>query len=122
MDRIELRGLRVVAVHGALEEERARAQPFEVDIDIFADLSAAARSDALAETVDYGEACAVALGELTAAPAALLEHLAWRVAGSLLDLSGVAPEAVRVTVRKLRPPLPADLSSAAVTLLRRRDE
>ena len=37
-DRIELRGLRVLGVHGALPEEQERAQPFEVDLDVEADL------------------------------------------------------------------------------------
>lgn len=122
LDRIELRGLRVVAAHGALPEELSRSQPFELDIEMFADLSRPGASDLLAETVDYGKACAVAAAELAGAHADLLEHLAWRVAGSLLSLGGVVPEAVRVTVRKLRPPVPADLSSAAVTLTRHRGE
>ena len=30
---LELRGLRVLGVHGALTEEQSRAQPFEVDLD-----------------------------------------------------------------------------------------
>ena len=32
-DRIELRGLRVLGVHGALPDEQVRAQPFEIDLD-----------------------------------------------------------------------------------------
>ena len=46
-DRIELRGLRVLGTHGVLPEERERAQPFEVDLDIDADLRPAGVSDAL---------------------------------------------------------------------------
>ena len=53
-DRIELRGLRVLGAHGALPEERQRAQPFEVDLDLELDLRPAGRSDRLADTVDYG--------------------------------------------------------------------
>ena len=53
-DRIELRGIRVMGVHGVLEEERVRAQPFEVDLDVETDLSRAGSSDELGETVDYG--------------------------------------------------------------------
>ncbi len=56
-DRLELRGLRFVAAHGALPEEAVRAQPFEVDLDLFVDLRAAGHSDDLAESVDYGELC-----------------------------------------------------------------
>ena len=53
-DRIELRGLRVLGAHGVLPEEQQRAQPFEVDLDLELDLRPAGRSDALADTVDYG--------------------------------------------------------------------
>jgi hypothetical protein len=38
-DRIELRGLRVLAYCGALPEEQVRRQPFSIDADIEADLS-----------------------------------------------------------------------------------
>ncbi|MDQ6910391.1 MAG: dihydroneopterin aldolase, partial [Actinomycetota bacterium] len=53
-ERIELRGLRLVGVHGFLPHEQERAQPFEVDNDVDADLSEAASSDKLADTLDYG--------------------------------------------------------------------
>ena len=52
-DRIELRGLRVSGICGVLPEEQQRAQPLEVDVDIVADLTAASRSDDLADTADY---------------------------------------------------------------------
>lgn len=47
----------------------------------------------------------------------LLERLATRIAD---DVLAVDPRitSVTVTVRKLRPPLPADLASAAVTITR----
>ncbi len=51
-DRIELRGLRVSAFCGVLPEEKARRQPFEVDLDVHADLSTASASDDLADTID----------------------------------------------------------------------
>ena len=56
-DRIELRGLRLSAICGVLPEERDRPQPLELDLDLWADLSAAGRSDDLADTVDYGAVC-----------------------------------------------------------------
>jgi len=61
-DRIELRGLRVTATCGVLPEEKARRQPFEVDMDVHADLGAASLSDDLADTVDYGALCALVAG------------------------------------------------------------
>ncbi len=54
MDHILVVGLRELGVHGVLPEERTRAQPFEVDLDLSVDLEAAGASDALEDTVDYG--------------------------------------------------------------------
>jgi len=118
-DRLEIRGLRVVAVHGVLAEETERAQPFELDLDIWIDLADAARSDDLADTVDYGELVARAARAAGPPRCALLEAVAGRVADAVL---GVDPRitAVAVTVRKLRPPVPFDLASAGAGVLRRR--
>jgi dihydroneopterin aldolase len=119
-DRIELRGLRAMGTHGVLPEERQRAQPFEVDLDLHVNLAEAGRSDALADTVDYG-ALSTALEAAIAGPHAdLLEHLAQRLADVALAASPRA-SAVTVTLRKTRPPVPVDLASAGVTIHRRRD-
>ena len=83
-DRIELRGLRVLGTHGLLDEERHRPQPFEVDLDVVADLSAAGDTDELAQTVDYGrlaEQVARVVGEERCD---LLERLATRIAEVVL--------------------------------------
>ena len=117
-DRIELRGLRVVGVHGALPEEQERAQPFEVDLDLATDLAPAGASDELADTVDYGAVVAIAAAVVTGEHHQLLERLATRIADEVLAVDDRRIAAVTVTVRKLRPPVPVDLSSAAVTITR----
>lgn len=114
--RIEVRGLRVVAVHGLLEEERRRAQPFEIDIDVELAASTALASDDLADTVDYGGLIRLATEVVTGAPHLLLESLAGAVADSLVAVAGVAE--ATVTVRKLRPPVPADVASVGVRVTR----
>jgi len=119
-DRIELRGLRAVGTHGALPEERRRAQPFEVDMDIFADLAAAGRSDALDDTVDYGRVTEAVEAVLTGAHAELIETLADRIVAAAFAAAGPRATAVVVTVRKLRPPVAVELASVAVTVSRSR--
>ena len=118
MDRIELRGLRVVGTHGVLPEEQVRAQPFEVDLDVGLDLSAAAVSDALGDTLDYGSLAGRVAEIVGGERHALLERLAGRIAEEVLGDLRVLE--VVVTVRKLRPPVPVDLATAAVTLIRTR--
>jgi dihydroneopterin aldolase len=117
-DCLQLRALRAVGTHGVLPEERQRAQPFEVDLDIDADLRRAGQSDDLADTIDYG-AVSEAVAAIVGGPHAdLLEHLAQRIANKVLDVAGPRAESVTVTLRKLRPPVPVDMASAAVRITR----
>jgi dihydroneopterin aldolase len=117
-DLIELRGLRVLGVIGVNPEEKVRPQPFELDIDLEADLAAAGASDDLNDTIDYGHAAVVAERVVRTERHELLERVAQRVADELLGLDRV--DAVRVTIRKLRPPIPADVDTSAVTIRRTR--
>jgi dihydroneopterin aldolase/2-amino-4-hydroxy-6-hydroxymethyldihydropteridine diphosphokinase len=109
----------VLGTHGALLEERERAQPFEVDLDVEADLSVAGRTDDLVDTMDYAELAQAAAGVVAGEHVDLLERLAQAIADTVL---AAAPAAIAVTVsvRKLRPPVPVDLQSAGVTITRRR--
>ncbi len=117
-DHLLIRGLRVVGTHGALPEERERPQPFEVDLDILVDMSPAGRSDDLSDTVDYGAVVGDVVAVVTGQRFLLLEALAEAVAGTVLAWGAV--EGVTVTVRKLRPPVPADLAWAGVSITRLR--
>jgi 7,8-dihydroneopterin aldolase/epimerase/oxygenase len=116
-DRVEVRGLRVDGVHGVLEEERAGPQPFEVDLDLYLDTGEAAATDDLTTTADYAGAVDAAVAVVTGRPHRLLESLAGAIADVVLE----DPRVVEVTVaiRKLRPPVPHQLTSAGVRIHRR---
>jgi dihydroneopterin aldolase len=118
-DQIELRGLRVLARCGVLPFERQQDQPFEIDLDLFVDLSAAGASDELGHTVDYGAVCAEVEQVVTSEPVALLERMAERIAATVLDLDPRI-DGVQVAVRKLRPPVPQQLATSGVRLVRER--
>lgn len=117
-DIIELRGLRVSGICGALPEERHRAQPLEVDLDVTADLNPAGRSDELTDTVDYAAVIDAAEAVVVEGRPVLLEHLARRIADAVLALDRV--EGVTVAVRKLRPPVPQQLATSGVRITRGR--
>jgi len=51
VDRIVIAGLRELGVHGVLAEEQTRPQPFEVDVELSLDATAAGESDGLDDTV-----------------------------------------------------------------------
>jgi dihydroneopterin aldolase len=117
-DRIELRGLSVLALCGVLPEERVRRQPFTIDVDVFADLRAAGASDDLDDTINYGALCedieAVALGEQFG----LLERFAQRIVEVVLVDERI--RAVTVSVHKMRPPVPQQLATSGVRIHRER--
>lgn len=112
-DRIELRGLRVVAICGVLAEERTRAQPLELDLDVELDLDTAAASDDVADTANYAELCDAAITAIEAAAPKLLEAACEHVGRAVLRADDRV-DAVVVTVTKLRPPVDCDLSTVAV--------
>jgi dihydroneopterin aldolase len=118
-DRIELRGLRVLARCGVSEAERDQDQPIEVDVDLVTHLRVAGASDDLADTIDYGAVCAAVEQAVGSGPAALLEHLAERIAQTVLRLDRRI-NGVELVVRKLRPPVPQHLATAAVRISRDR--
>ena len=118
-DSIELRGLRVTALVGALPEERDRPQPLEIDLDVHADLAAAGTSDRLDDTVDYGAVCDAVEKVFGAGHVALLETVAERIASAVVATDGRIT-GVTVAVRKLRPPVSQDLGTSGVRITRQR--
>ena len=117
-DTIELRSLRVMAFCGILPEEVERRQPFEIDVDVDCDLSATGSSDDLENTIDYGGLVAAIQALADDQRYGLLERFASEVAEVVLG-HGLAT-ATRVTIRKLRPPVPQDLASSGVTIRRQK--
>jgi len=120
-DSIEIVGLRVLGVHGALESEQEQAQPFELDLFVGVDLAPAGESDALDATVDYGMIVARAVGVVGQEHHQLLESLAASLARTVLS-SDERIESITVAVRKLRPPLPSDVRSTGVRITRTRQD
>jgi dihydroneopterin aldolase len=94
----------------------------QVDVDLQLDLRRAGRSDALADTVDYGTVGAAVAAVISGPHADLLEHLAERIAAAALTTAGPLATGVTVSLRKTRPPVPFELASAGVTIHRTRDE
>jgi dihydroneopterin aldolase len=118
-DRIELRGLRVLARVGVLPSERQQDQPLDIDVDLVVDLAAAGASDDLADTVDYGAVCEAVQAAAAQQHVDLLERLAEVVAEAVLAVDERVV-AVDLAVRKLRPPVPHDLATSGVRVVRTR--
>ena len=116
MDRILISGLRELGVHGVLPEEQLRPQPFEVDLELIVDVSAAGASDDLEDTVDYSAVCDAVSRVVSSEQYRLLERLATRIA----EVCRADPRVVGVVVevRKLHPPVRALVNHVAVRVER----
>ncbi|HEX4212080.1 MAG TPA: dihydroneopterin aldolase [Candidatus Dormibacteraeota bacterium] len=113
LDRICLRGLTFFGRHGVYPAERELGQRFRVDLELEGDLSAARHSDRLEDTLDYGKACALVRGVVEGEPCNLLETVAERILGSVLEL----PHVERATVRvHKRAPLEMELEDVYVEI------
>lgn len=119
-DRIELRGLRIRGYHGVFEHERRDGQDFVVDVALDIDTSSAARSDQLADTVDYG-ALAHRIADIVGGePVNLLETLADRIALACLDDARV--NTVDVRLHKPAAPIPLAFDDVIVAITRSRGD
>ncbi|HET9875449.1 MAG TPA: dihydroneopterin aldolase [Mycobacterium sp.] len=119
-DRIELCGLMVRGNHGVYRHERNDGQDFVVDITVWMDLAAAATTDALSDTYDYG-VLAERAAAIVAGPA---RNLIETVAGEIADdvMSDTRVHAVEVTVHKPQAPIPLAFADVAVVARRSRGE
>jgi dihydroneopterin aldolase len=117
-DRIVLTGLRVRGNHGVFDHERRDGQEFVVDVTVWVDLDVAARTDELADTVDYG-ALAGRVAEIVGGkPRNLIETVAADIAEDVMTDRRV--HAVEVTIHKPSAPIPLPFADVAVTARRSR--
>ena len=119
-DTIFITGLSLHAYHGVVPYEGKVGQTFTIDLELEIDLSAAVRSDKVADTVSYDQVAAVASTAFTAQKFRLIETAAGRVAEALLA-KFPRLRAVRVTIHKPHAPIAATFSDVGVTVARRRE-
>ncbi|MFO7300307.1 MAG: dihydroneopterin aldolase [Actinomycetes bacterium] len=117
-DRIDLKGIEVLAVHGVYPEERERPQLFRVDVTAHLDLGPAGRSDDLAQTLDYGKLASEIAGVVRSESHQLIERVAQSVADAVLAHEIV--DRVTVTVHKPQAPVEVELADVSVTIERER--
>jgi dihydroneopterin aldolase len=118
LDRITITGLRVHGNHGAYEVERRAGQDFIVDAVLELDVSAAAASDDVADTVHYAELAEALAGVVAGEPVNLLETLATRLVSVCLEDRRVA--AATITVHKPQAPVTVPVTDLSVTVSRAR--
>ncbi len=118
-DRIFIKGLSLHAYHGVMAHEAKVGQSFSIDLDLEIDLSAAARSDKVMDTVSYDKVVDCASEAFNAQRFRLIEAAAGRVADAVLT-AFPRVNAIEVTIHKPHAPIAATFSDVGVTLVRKR--
>ena len=118
-DRIFITGLSLHAYHGVMAYEAKVGQTFTIDLILEIDLSTAARSDKVADTVSYDQVVATASNIFTTQKCKLIEAAAGNVADAVLA-KFPRVKAIEVTIHKPHAPIAATFSDVAVTLYRKR--
>jgi dihydroneopterin aldolase len=114
-DQITITGIHGYGHHGLFENERSNGQDFYVDLILNLDLSQAAQSDAIEDTVNYAEITELTHHEITTDPVNLIEKLAYRIAERILS-SHPKVKAITVTVHKPQAPVGLKVQDISVVV------
>ena len=115
---IELEGMEFHAFHGVLEHEKLEGNLFIVDFKGEVDMSKAAESDQLEDTLNYALIYDAVAKEM-ATPSELLEHVAGRIVKAIAtDCPQL--ESFSIKVSKRRPPVAGPVQWSRVTLFHNR--
>ncbi len=113
MDKIIIKDLEIYAYHGVNQQEKDLGQKFLVSAELNLDLSMAAQSDALNETVNYGQLCLELEEVFRKEKYDLIERAAQQLCDYIL-LNYSLVRKVKVTVKKPWAPIGRPLDYAAV--------
>ncbi|MDT0555596.1 dihydroneopterin aldolase [Patiriisocius hiemis] len=115
MSSITLKNIRVFTNHGCLAEEEKIGSDYLVNLTVNADLSKAAKTDNLNDTVDYVHLQYIVKSEMDKR-SKLLEQVGQRIIDRIfLEISLVNKAAV--TISKLNPPIGGDVEEVSVTMV-----
>lgn len=111
---IHLRDVRLHAYHGVMEQEQKVGNDYTVDVRVGYPIERAAKTDDVADTLNYAELYGVVKREMDV-PSKLLEHVAGRIAKAI-EQEFPAATSIDLTITKLNPPFGADCHGAGIEL------
>lgn len=117
MDKIKIRNLELFANHGVYAEENVLGQKFIVSAVLYTSTYEAGCSDALEDSVNYGEVCHFIKELVTGRTYKLLESLAENIAKELL-LKYEKLQQVDIEIKKPWAPIGLPLESVSVEISR----
>ena len=96
--RVFIEGLRLSGKHGVAEHERTTTvQEFVLDIAAELDMGPAAKSDYIADTVDYMRFCEIAKDVISNNSFSLIERVAETIADRILEDARITRVSIKIT-------------------------
>lgn len=120
LDTIRLTRVTAIGYHGVFEHEKRDGQPFITDAVLHLDIGAAAATDDLSKTADYGAVAEAIVAMVTGPAFDLIETLSVRMAEKILEEFPVV-QAVEVTIHKPKAPIQVPFGDVSITVLRTRE-
>ena len=111
---IELKDIRLYALHGVLEQERRVGGEYSVSLRVHYNIAQAMISDNVDDTLNYAHLLDIIKKEMNV-PSNLLEHIAGRIGKNIIDTFPKV-EDIEVVVTKINPPLGVHCAGASVTV------
>ena len=118
MSTIRLKNIRIFTNHGCLIEEEKIGSDYLVNLMVTADLSSAAQSDNLKDTVDYVHLQHIVKTEM-GQRSKLLEQVGQRIIDRIFSEISLVDYA-EVAISKLNPPIGGDVAEVEVTMSKKR--
>jgi dihydroneopterin aldolase len=118
MGIVRVEDIRVYAHHGCLSEETTIGSDYLVNVLVKTNLSKAAVSDALIDTVDYVHINKIVEEEM-AIPSKLLEHVAKRISDRIFSEIPMVKKST-IAVSKINPPINGDVDKVTIVLKSKR--
>ncbi|WP_284140740.1 dihydroneopterin aldolase [Virgibacillus sp. LDC-1] len=120
MDKIVLTNMQFYGYHGLLPEENKLGQRFQVDVELFTDLSRAGKTDNMHDSIHYGQVYELVKEIVEGEAKNLIEAVADLIATKLLATFDLL-DACLVRVKKPDPPIPGHYEAVSVEILREKD-
>ncbi|HCY97593.1 dihydroneopterin aldolase [uncultured Polaribacter sp.] len=118
MGIIQVNNIKLYAFHGCLDEEAKIGSEYRVDVEVKADLRKSAKTDDLADTVDYVHLNHIVKEEM-AIRSKLLEEVAQRILNRFFKELRKVKKA-KVSVSKINPPIGGNVAEVVIILTKKR--
>jgi len=118
MGIIQVNNIKLYAFHGCLEEEAKIGSWYRVDVEVKVDLKKSAKTDDLADTVDYVHLNHIVKEEMEIR-SKLLEEVAQRILNRFFKEIIMIKKAT-VSVAKINPPIGGNVEEVVIILSKKR--